>query len=432
MKNKLQLLCQQLNNRDLAHRTANELGDEPIAYPVLGDGTVFKIYVSVTEPLNMKIGDYWFNRSVIRKVTAVDPQVMHVLTEYDVTENSPYGFGTTLAFVSEVDYSSDSLVRVEVTGPAVLDPSQPNGSHGYYEMRLIRASGAYEIATRPTWSLSDASYTVETREGNRLKLVAGDNKRDAQVRVTARFTHPEFGPQSARTNVLVKGSVPITRKALEIIGPDVIDSNEVNKRYFLRVYMSDGSYFDEVYNANWSLSDRRVAQFTGDNKRETTGTHILVSSMNLSATGTFTIRAWIYSEDCSTKMEVTKEVIVNPSADFAGGIFPYYGKGAAGMRSEQFIVSLLRAKNPARQNDIELMLCPDEKGYYCYPASWGHATFTDLSNGWVGGWESMDEGAGADVFVPDQVNVVVNGEVVPFFVYETSQAGIGLIQFRVG
>lgn len=432
MKNKLHLLYQELSKRDYAHRTANDLGDTPIAYPVLGDNGVFNIYVSRTEPLGMKIGEYWFNRAVLQKVTAVDPQVMHVVTRYEVTEQEPYGFTTTLAFVSDIDYSNDALLRAEVIGPAVLDPTQPNGAQGHYEMRLLRASGAYEIATRPTWQLSDASYTEEFREGNRLKLVAGANTRDASVRVSARFTHPEFGAQVARTNVLVKSTTPITRRALEIIGPDVLDSNEVNKRYFLRVYMSDGSFFDEVFNANWSLSDRRVAQFTDSNTREFTGTHILVSTMNLANTGTFTIRAWIYSEDCTTKMEATKDVIVNASEDFAGGIFPYYGKGAAGMRSEAFIISLLRAKNPARQNDIELNLCPDEKGYYCYPASWGHATFTDLDTNFVGGWESYDEGSGADVFTPDQVDVVVNGTVVPFFVYETSQAGIGLIRFRVG
>jgi hypothetical protein len=49
----------------------------------------------------------------------------------------------------------------------------------------------------------------------------------------------------------------------------------------------------------------------------------------------------------------------------------------------------------------------------------------------VGGWEANPDAVGADVYVPDTVNIVFNGEVVPFFVYETSHAGLGNIVFDV-
>lgn len=430
MKDKLSILIEQLRELERSKRIQDDLDDSPIMFPVLVNHTVVRMYCGIAEPLTMEIGDYWFNGQVIRKVVSSAPRQMLVLSSYDA-EKDENAFSTVACVIAEQDFSDATLASVAIVGPDLIDPTSPDAVSGDYYMQIKRASGGSEKAVRPVWQLSDASYTEESRPNpTTLRLKPNQLSADKRVRITGRYTHPRFGQLTATKDVVLKGTKPLVKRMLEIIGPDSLSSLSTNERYFLRVHYSDGSYVDNEIIGTWTLADRTAAKFSASNQRSYTGTHTLLDTNAMPSATTFRLEAYIYSEDCTTKISTYKDIRVEPVVGEAA-IFPYYGKGAAGMRTPEFILQLQRAPKPQRANRITFTACAGEKCYYSYPASWGHATFTDATNGMVGGWEANPDAVGADVYVPDTVNIVLNGEVVPFFVYETSHAGLGNIVFDV-
>lgn len=64
---------------------------------------------------------------------------------------------------------------------------------------------------------------------------------------------------------------------------------------------------------------------------------------------------------------------------------------------------------------------------YAYPASYGLATFLDVESNFPGGWD----GAMAPNTGPATVNVDINGQTVPFYVYKTDYPNLGPVNWAI-
>ncbi len=122
---------------------------------------------------------------------------------------------------------------------------------------------------------------------------------------------------------------------------------------------------------------------------------------------------------------VTGNTVVNV-ADVPVLMTPYFGVAATNaVKNEALILSLAnRGPTNDRLNDsFQLIDGPGQNMFYAYPASYGLATFTDLGNGFQGGWDGA-AGAG-DGLTLGPITVSVGG--VPFYLYKTDQSNISPI-----
>lgn len=70
----------------------------------------------------------------------------------------------------------------------------------------------------------------------------------------------------------------------------------------------------------------------------------------------------------------------------------------------------------------------NETMYYAYPKSYGQAVFTDVANGYQGGWDGAHGDFGQTVG-PIEVSVTVNGVPTLFYLYETDYPNLGSVEW---
>ncbi len=106
---------------------------------------------------------------------------------------------------------------------------------------------------------------------------------------------------------------------------------------------------------------------------------------------------------------------------------PYFGAAPTNsVKNGALILSLSeRGPNNNRLNDsFQIIDGPGISMFYAYPVSYGLATFTDLSNGFQGGWDGAGGAGDGTTLGPITVNVTVGGVSTPFYLYRTDQENI--------
>ena len=438
---KLEQFEHALREQDRKRRTRDALGDETLVYYFNANNKNFRVFVGDVEPFNtpdtekekmLRVGDMFYNRQILKECTAVDPNNWRPITTYWLSSRSGVGYFTTQVVSLDPDYGRVVPIGLKIEGPTTLEPSQPTGAIGVYRALVLYSDRSSE-EVKPTWTISEAAPVTVRRMSPRIELTATPQPQDREMRLMARYLHPKLKATfTASLPIHIEGSVPIRIERIEIIGPDVIDSNAVNQHYFLRVYYSDGSYRDDEVSAYWNVSSLNVARFSrGD--REDVGTNTRVDTMNQPFDTTFVLSAKLFI-DCDNMRTTTKTIQVRAGTGMQNNdILPYIGKGPANMRNSTFILGLQgRGTYSRRQNTFSLELCEGEYGYYAYPTRYGKATFINVATGMPGGWEAGIQNPAGDVYEPDIVQVPTsNGQSEPFYIYQTDYAGLGKITFEV-
>ena len=107
-------------------------------------------------------------------------------------------------------------------------------------------------------------------------------------------------------------------------------------------------------------------------------------------------------------------------------VYPYFGSApTVGTINEALILGLSsRGPTGTRLNpNLQIIDSASTSLYYAYPASYGQAVFTDLGNGFQGGWDGAHKDAG-NTAGPVTVNVNVAGQATPFYVYQADYPNI--------
>lgn len=107
-------------------------------------------------------------------------------------------------------------------------------------------------------------------------------------------------------------------------------------------------------------------------------------------------------------------------------VYPYFGAAAVGAAITGAFVLGLSSRGPAgsRMNpNLQILDSATTSLYYAYPVSYGPATFTDLGNGFQGGWDGANKDAG-NTAGPVTVSVTVAGIPTPFYVYQADYPNI--------
>jgi len=70
--------------------------------------------------------------------------------------------------------------------------------------------------------------------------------------------------------------------------------------------------------------------------------------------------------------------------------------------------------------------------FYAYPASYGLAQFEDQASlGFFGGWDAATGDPTEGASGPLSLNVTINGQSVPFYLYQTDFPGLGVVTWKV-
>lgn len=143
-------------------------------------------------------------------------------------------------------------------------------------------------------------------------------------------------------------------------------------------------------------------------------------------------------------------MLANVAASTGGGGEPGTGEGMQpyigiadrnAPRNTATILSLRQAQrgpNPSRVVDVFSITAEGNDGYwFAYPKIYGEATFYEAdANGNVigvgtGGWD----GAKGDPFTqfgPLEVDLVIDGKTIPFYIYVSDWPGLGQMYWKVG
>ncbi len=128
----------------------------------------------------------------------------------------------------------------------------------------------------------------------------------------------------------------------------------------------------------------------------------------------------------------------NQSFRLSYGLRPYFGTALQSSGSNpinQALVQALQFRGPydSRLNtSFTLTSGSGECMYYAYPASYGTAIFTDLSNNFQGGWDgALGDPTNPALYGPATVMLTIAGQPIPFYVYETDYPNLGTVTWSV-
>ncbi len=115
---------------------------------------------------------------------------------------------------------------------------------------------------------------------------------------------------------------------------------------------------------------------------------------------------------------------------------PYYGVGpvvSMASKNAAFITALphrgpnTNRLNPSFTLDTETN---QQTMYYAYPVSYGQAVFTDIAQQFQGGWDGA-HGDFGQTLGPIIVPVMVGGDSVDFYLYQTDYPNLGSVEWSV-
>lgn len=126
----------------------------------------------------------------------------------------------------------------------------------------------------------------------------------------------------------------------------------------------------------------------------------------------------------------TKAITVK---NVATQITPYFGVASTTATKDANLILSLTGRGPsaARQmNPCSMTSGAGQSYYYAYPVAYGLATFVDLGNGFEGGMDGAHGDKGVTLG-PITVNVTIDGQSIPFYLYASDQSNLGLTNWNV-
>lgn len=320
------------------------------------------------------------------------------------------------------DKGADAVVDYEAIINEVIRRMQPDaatlriigpssvleGQTGQYTVELVRGTTVTPLLVQIS---APAGSPVSINAQN--LLTAGNVSADTNVQLTVTFD--DNGTLlTATKDIIITNAV---LQSLTINGSASVNEG-TNSTYTATATYSNGA--TALVSATFSISSGTAASITAGG---------VLTANQVSSASPVTISA-SFTENGVTKT-ATKTISV---ADVPQGIAPYYGTALDSAPINEALVLGLANRGPA-YNRLNPSFTIDSgmpgsglTQIYAYPKSYGLATFTDLSNGFQGGWDGA-LGDPTDMSKLGPAEVTVNG--VVFYVYKTDWPSIGAVTWSV-
>lgn len=264
---------------------------------------------------------------------------------------------------------------------------------------------------------ASSTYVVEpstagTVNASGLFTAASNLNADLDFKITASYMDNGI----AKTSSVNSRVTNIVVTTLEISGATSVNE-KASTTFAARALKNDGT--NAVVTPTWSVKPTTAGTITAAGVF--TGADVaadVVAEINAS-----------YTFEGVTVTDTHNVTVKNVAAV----ITPFFGVASStSVRNAALILSLTgRGPTGARQmNPCPMTSGPGQSYWYAYPASYGQATFIDLSNGFEGGMDGAS-GDGGNTLGPITVPVVIDGVTIPFYLYQSDKANLGLTNWDV-
>lgn len=307
----------------------------------------------------------------------------------------------TEAAITKSASKASKVINIVPTGLTIAGLQTVfEGKTVQYTATATSNSGGPTVVT-PTWSVTPVGAGAISASG---LFTAASVSSDLTATIHASYVASGATVEADRT-CLVKDIIP-TSLALRAAAATINEG--ATTQLTATVTRNDGSTA-QVTPASYTVTPSALGSVNASG---------LFTAAAVNATATASIAA-SYTEGTTT---VTGSASVTIT-DIPVVMVPFYGAAATNsVKNEALIKSLTgRGPNNSRLNDSFVIYDgPGLSMFYAYPASYGLATFTDLGNGFQGGWDGA-AGAG-DGMTLGPITVTVDG--TPWYLYKTDQANI--------
>lgn len=328
--------------------------------------------------------------------------------------------GTVIKATKEVIVTKIAPTLLTVTG---LTNTFPNETRQLVTIVKYADGVTKTVTTAATYMTSNAGAGTVNLVG---LFTAKSVTANTPITVTATYVEGEH-TLSANISATVLLVIPVGMNLTMTVltGANGQKINEGGTAQFAAVItMNDGTSVTVV--PSWAVSAANVGSIN------TNG--LFTAALQSSGEATGNVNATIVYQGVA--LQATKAVTV-ADVPVVTTVFPYYGLISKTTQLTATTVTGLQNRGTAanRTGNFTLDAGTGTSGtymVYAYPVSYGLATFLDTSTNFTGGWD----GAGGDYTDPSKdgpitVNVTVNGTSIPFYVYKTSRAGIGVKTWTV-
>lgn len=329
-----------------------------------------------------------------------------VTADQAVTLSATYNTGgKTLTATKAITVKNSDLSSIALTGLA------NSVFEGGTSQMTVTATYGNSSTTNVT---SSATYAVNPTNAGAVNssglFTAAQVTADTNATITA--TYVEAGvTKTATASTQVKNIIPT---ALAINGASQVNENTTSQ-YTATVTRNDGTNATVV--PTWSVGSGATINSSG-----------LLTAAETSADVSVTISA-SYTESGVT-VNATKIITVK---NVAAVIYPYYGVAASNSQRNAALILSLPSRGPAgvrQMNPCSMTSGVGQSYWYAYPVSYGLATFVDLSNNFEGGMDGA-KGDGGISLGPITVNVTIDGQSIPFYLYQSDKSNLGLTNWNV-
>jgi len=334
----------------------------------------------------------------ISSARLLSAQSVSVDTDINLSASVVYK-GQAVATQLEVRVTNSILASIAVTG---LPASLYEGRTAHLVATATYSSGATLAVTSTTsFTVSAGAGTVSSSGLFTANLVA------ATTAFTITGQYVENGvTKSAIVGSSVLNSVPAS---ITVSGATTV-AESMTTQYTCVMAKTDGTSATIV--PAWTVAPSAAGSISS------TG---LFSAAAVTADVPAVITA-TYIADGVTVTDTHSVTVTNVMAV----VYPYFGSAAAGAAiTGAFVLGLSkRGTLGSRLNpNLQILDSATTSLYYAYPVSYGQATFTDLGNGFQGGWDGAHKDSG-NTAGPVTISVTVAGVPTPFYVYQADYPNI--------
>ncbi len=317
-------------------------------------------------------------------------------TPATVTASATFG-GVTVT--GTVDLTVINLVPTGMTINGVTDLWETETST---LTATITTNNGQTATVTPTWSVVGSSGSINASGLFTGAVIAGSTP---TIDVTVHATYTSGGATVTADHVItVKNVLPVS---LTVQAASATITEGQTDQMTATAHYNDGT--SGVVTAAWTRSPTAAGAINASG---------LFTAAQVAADTTVTITGSF----SASGVTVTDSVDITVS-DVPVVLTPYFGAAATNSVKNAALILSLAQRGPTADrlnNDMVIIDGVNISMFYAYPVSYGQATFTDLGNGFQGGWDGA-AGAG-DGSTLGPITVTVNG--TPFYLYKTDQSNI--------
>jgi hypothetical protein len=303
----------------------------------------------------------------------------------------------------------NTIIGGLIVGPTVVQYKEQVS----YAHRITYEDCGDPLLVSSDWSINVLPAIAEI-DGNGYFISYSTTSRLITITSTHENCPGEFDTRSITIQVIGIGQ---SQDQLVIVGPDSITDNS-SSQFTAEIHREGGAI--EPALAQWSVPAAPV----GVNIN--TSGMLFVSDFN----DTFQLAIQAIHNDGINQLVANKLVTVSI-------VNPVYGPAPIGLDSDQDIIAYLTIPMTSvasgQEFTIELPTVADY-GYFCHPSVLGVATFTDVSNGFSGGWDGAtwpSDGSIGGTTGPLSVTRTIGQDTQTWYLYRTDFSGLGTRTFRV-